>query len=128
MCDYSNMTDDELISLKTEFLQKAASIDKVLQREEVKKETTLAMQRLKKLMEDNKSHAYMCISKKRVHTGPSNQYYINIPENVHHEEVQNLSNNSVDTRCLVVNKHEDKDKSKTKKNSLSTSTDSIFTK
>lgn len=33
MCDYSNMTDDELISLKAEFLQKAASIDAILQRE-----------------------------------------------------------------------------------------------
>ena len=95
MCDYSNMTDDELIRLKEEFLQKAASIDKVLQREEAKKETTLAMQRLKKLMEDNKSYAYMCISKKRVHTGPSNQYYVNIPENV------TLYSNSKD--CIKIN-------------------------
>lgn len=76
------MTDDKLISLKEEFLQKAASIDAILRREEAKKETACAMQKLKKLMEDNKSYAYMCISQKRVNTGPSNQYYINIPDNV----------------------------------------------
>lgn len=95
MCDYSNMTDDELISLKEEFLQKAASIDAILQREKAKKDTECTMQKLKKLMEDNKSYAYMCISKKRVHTGPYNQYYINIPDNV------TLYRNSKD--CIKIN-------------------------
>lgn len=82
MSEYSDMPECELIKLKNMYLDKAEQIDRILRKESAVQKTEYAIQRLKKLMDTNKSYEYMCISEKRTGTGPKSHYFVNNPENV----------------------------------------------
>ena len=82
MSEYSAMSECELIKLKNMYLDQVERIDRILRKESAVQKTEYAIQRLKKLMDTNKSYEYMCISEKRTGTGPESHYFVNNPENV----------------------------------------------
>lgn len=98
MPEYSDMPEHELIELKNMYLDKAEQIDRFLRKESAVKETEYAIQRLKKLMDTNKSYEYMCISEKRTGTGPESHYFVNNPENV---SMYTSSKDCIKISCVV---------------------------
>lgn len=98
MSEYSVMPECELIKLKNMYLDKVEHIDRILRKESAVQKTEYAIQRLKKLMDTNRSYEYMCISEKRTGTGLESHYFVNIPGNV---SVHTSSKDCIKISCEV---------------------------